>query len=241
LREGDKLNKFLVSSFDEAYFAKYGVSWFASLKEIANFDGMVILLAFDIENQKIIDVLKSNNIVVLSKKNVTDKRREVFDTISELQAHSQGMFSYFDIDGYFNDDISDLFEIKTDEYLMFASDYNMGFCYGSNFGWQMYRDYRTFEKFFQFEHSISGFVNFNKRIAQIDNIWNCLEPNRLSSDVKPKFIHYNRSIKQVTDNISDLDFSFQKKYPDLYEKWQFEFYGHPKTTMKNFLVRKKSN
>ena len=63
MREGDKLNKFLVSSFDESYFVKYGVSWFASLKEIANFDGMVILLAFDIENQKIIDVLKSNNIV----------------------------------------------------------------------------------------------------------------------------------------------------------------------------------
>ena len=233
------MNKFLISSFDEDYFARFGVSWFASLKEHANFDGVIILLAFDIKNQKIIDVLKSNGVVVITKNNIENKRREAFDTIAELQNHSEGMYAYFDIDGYFDDDISNLYEIESGDNLLVASDYNMGFCAGKNMGWRMYQDYRIFEKFFQFEHSLFDFVEFNKKIVQIDNVWNCLEPNRLSSEDKVKFVHYNHGIKKVTNDIAELDFSFQKKYPELHNKWQSIFYNQIKPSLKNFLVRKK--
>ena len=239
--KGDKLNQFLISSFDESYFYRYGVSWIASLKEISNFKGVVVLIAFDFKNQKIIDVLKSNDLLVIQKDNVVEKREEVFDIISDLQEHSEGMYAYFDIDGYFDDNIQDLYDIDASDYLLVAGDSNMGFCAGKNDAWKFYKDYRKFENFLNFNRSLADFVEYNKHIVQIDYVWNCTEPNRIPIETKAKFVHYSYSIKQTADDIAEIEFSFQKKYPEHFNKWQNIFFGQAKPLLKNFLVRKKSN
>ncbi len=238
MRKGDQLNKFLVSGFDENYFQRFGVSWFASLKEISKFDGIVVLLAFNVKNTKILEILKNNNVIVIHKENIQDKRLAIFDTISELQIHSQGKYAYFDIDGYFSDEINSLYEMETNDYLLIANAANLGFCFGDNAAWNMFKDYRLFEKFFNFEHSSVDFLSLNKKISQIDSIWNCFEPYRLPEKTKIKFVHYSAAIKQTKNKFSEIDFSFENKYPEMYQKWNEIFYGHINPTIKNFLVRK---
>ena len=238
MRRGWRLKKYLISSFDESYLAKFGVAWYASLRDIAKFDGVVMLIAFDMSGGGVaLEALRSSGAAVVGVKSESDKRLQVLDLISEMQAHSEGTYAYFDIDGYFESSIDELYERRLPG-KMHVTEGSLGFLCGDNRAWSIYRDYRKFERSCSLQASFNEFAWYNKNVVALDASWNCTESLRLPDGRKPKFFHYGRS-KNLPGKISDLPFSYERKYPESFERWSNTISGRSLHDIKNIMVQKK--
>lgn len=239
MRRRPRLKKYLVTAFDESYLAKFGVAWYASLRDVAKFDGVVMMVAFDMLGGGVpIEALKSSGAVVVGVKSQPDKRLQVLDMISELQAHGEGTYAYFDIDGYFNSSIDELYEKRLPGRLH-VTEGSLGFLCGDNSAWSMYRDYRKFERSCQLKPSFVDFAQYNKRIVALDGSWNCTDSMRLPDGLVPKFFHYGRS-KSLPQRTCDLPFSYEKKNPESFERWRKIISGHSLHDIKPVIIQRKN-
>lgn len=232
------MKKYLISSFDESYFAKYGVAWYASLRDIAKFDGTVMLVAFDMEGGGVaLNALRADGAAVVGVKSERDKRLQVLDLISEMQAHSEGTYAYFDIDGYFMSSIDELYERRLPG-KMHVTEGSLGFLCGDNRAWSVYRDYRKFERFCSLQASFNDFVWYNKSVVALDGSWNCSDSLRIPEGKKPKFFHYGRA-KSLPGRTCDMPFSYEVKHPESFARWADVISGRSSHDIKHIMVQRK--
>lgn len=234
------MNKFIFSCFTEEYFEKFGAGWIGSLRELSNFDGMVVLLSLGYKRQRVMDALKTCNITVIHEEDRVNKRQIVFDKIADLQKHSPGCFAYIDFDGYFNGDINPLFEESNDGNLHICENLSMGLVCGNNKAWEAYGDYRKFENVCGLQPSMVDFLSNNSNMSKLDSSWNCLNLD-VEHVEKSKFIHYSSGIKKIPDGVDSLNLSFCQRNQDLYAKWKSIFFENQRPQIKLKMFGKKES
>ena len=223
MRTGDKLNNFLVTSFDESYFIRFAVGWFGSLFDISNFNGTVIVINFGYNNKSIIEKLEKRGVNFIHMDNLSNKRYITYTKISELQKEHVGNYLYYDFDGYFNSDINPLLEEHEEGKFIRSKNNNDGFVYGDNDCWNRFYDFQRFERFCNLKQSNDYFLLNDSDIKFVDNKWNYTEVTRINKSTDISFMHYAGQVKRFLNTNVDYDFSFAKKYPELQAKWQKEF------------------
>jgi len=233
------LKKFIFSAFNSEYIDKYGASWIASLKEKSNFNGIVVLIALGYSCSKVVDALKLEGITVINADDEEDRRKVVFDIIANLQKHSDGVYAYWDIDGYFNGDVNEIFDMCNDGNVHIANNSSLGFVCGNNQAWNIYSQYRDFENACGLKPSMYEFITQNHSVSLVDSCWNCLAIDSASA-IMSKFYHYPRIIRNTPDGMSRFDFYFDKTNQDMHDRWRHKIFGGLKPSMKRFIVNRKN-
>lgn len=234
------MNKFIFSSFTEEYFDRFGAGWVGSLREVSKFDGMVVLVSLGYKRQRVLDILKSNDIAVLHEDDDDNRRQIVFGKIAELQKHSPGVFAYIDFDGYFNGDINPMFDESNDGNLHICENFSMGLVCGNNEAWNSYGDYRKFENVCGLMPSMVDFLSNNRKMSKLDSSWNCLDLDTEHIE-SAKFLHYSTGLKQLPDRIERSELSFEKRQPEHHAKWNGLFFENQRQHIKLKMLGKRDN
>jgi hypothetical protein len=231
------MNNYIVTGFDEAYWERWGASWLISLKEIANYNGEVIVVGFNL-SQSTKNKLLEHKVNCIQGVYSGNYRNDIFKCIAEFAKTNCGKFVYWDADVYFQENIDDIFDLIHDDFLITA---NVGFLAGSSGRWTKILDIYSMFLLAKsnddiFQCLVKHFSNF---IFKIENCWNFADiPNLKDLNKKlvikdkiQKVIHPCGSVKNVLDGRNIL---FWEREKDLYRQF-FE-----KKTSRKLVFNKKS-
>lgn len=244
MRTGDKVNRYLVTTFDENYFLNFGISWFGSLFDISKFDGVVIAIVHDFKKQEVLNLLKEkkiNIIIAPEEASIVSKRTYAYFKIAELQRQNKGLYAYYDFDGYFNGNINDVFDLYEPNKFLRTENNNDGFVCGDYQAWNDYYDFLRFEKFCQFPLSTEYFFFGDNNIKWIDNKFNFVDIARITPETEVKFIHYAGMIKKLLNTNYDYNFHFSKKHPEVCKKWTKIFNKKQSHVKRKLISKNKDN
>jgi hypothetical protein len=220
------MENYIVTGFNEESWRLWGVSWLVSIKELAKFDTKKVIivgfgLSFNTKNK-----ITDTGATLLTGDFSTDIRNGTIKVITDLAKKSSAIFAYWDVDVFFQTDISEIFEIAKND-LVVSANKSKGFLAGPSNRWSHISNILNIMCFFDdkrdfYDCLISNFKNF---IVEVDSTWNFTDIPHLK-DVDgyltyknqiQKVIHPTEEIKNVLSNRNIL---FWERYKDLYQSME---------------------
>lgn len=217
--------KTIITAFDEVYFQRFGVGWLSSLREIGKYEGSIVAVAFSFGMNGSVDKMRSMGVDIVHVKTCEDMRSRAVEIVLDMQRSNPGTYAYFDIDGHFEGDINPLFDISSDSELLVSENGNLGMVCGDEKAWDRLGEYRKFESFCGFRHSIGNFANMNRFVKVVPNKWNHINPARVSEEPDARFVHYSGQMKYYKKFDSMIDSILASKSPDMVSRWKSELLG----------------
>lgn len=238
------MRKYVVTGFDERYWQTWGASWLISLKEMAHHDpDHIVVVGWGLSQPTKTKLLEAG--VMLIPGNPTwNYRSEILRCVSELAAGEPGIYAYWDADTFFQEDISEIFDLAKDNFVV-TSNRNPGFLAGPHNQWIYLRDIQNIMSYFGDTSEVHSCVlsYFDKFVTTIDSTWNFTDAPRLKDiDGKlayegktQKVIHLSGPIKMYLTN---RDLVFWERHKDLFQKFMEKKKGSRKLVTKSVLHNK---
>lgn len=214
---------YVVTGFDENYWERWGLSWIISLKELAKFQGTILVVDFGLP-QSIKNQVKNLGAYLLPSQGEAH-RLAILEAISGFAAKYPGVYAIWDADAYFQSSIDEVFELASRQIVLTESP---GFfaCPHDQFG-RLNKIKQLAELFQDSIHNCLSY--FPNAYTKIEDAWNYTQVANLQELDCQKVIHPEGRIKAL---MTGKKIAFWERYPDLYEK-----YAAPKPHTKSRLIK----
>jgi len=232
------MKNYVVTGFDEEYWHLWGASWLVSLLELAKHDPEhIVVIGYNLSSSTKNKILNTGVMLFpgISSGNIqTDTLR----AITEFSRKEAAIFSYWDADAYFQDDISEIFNIAKDD-LIVSSNRSPGFLAGPSYQWMCVQDILNIMSFMNDKGSVHECLSthFSNFITKTDNTWNFTDiPHLKDVDGKltykgqvQKVVHPTGQIKRTLNN---RNIFFWERHKDLHQSM-----GRRKTGVRKLVTK----
>ena len=218
------------TGFDENYWHLWGTSWLASLQKVAQYQGDIFVVGFnlsEITQQKLV----AAGVNVIGSEAEKNFRQNTLLEIAKYAKDKNGVFVYWDADVYFQDSIDSIFDLAKDE-LVITINSNLGFVAGPTKEWQIFEKVNSLMKSLNDKRDlfISVLFYFDGLFSRIDDTWNFTNIGNLKDlngklvykDELQKVIHLSGFIKDCLKNKNILFQERYKEYNSLFKKRTFK-------------------
>jgi hypothetical protein len=247
------MKKYVVTYTDMPAWKSWGAYWVSSLWQFANFDGQAIVIFRDeLPSKHIIDRLAENNVIVIPALNISERRMvDLVPTLTNAipQIDEDGVYIYWGVDSYFENDINPLFDKSAD--CMVYCDFGQP-CEASLVSEnsvpsnnmiggpaRLWKVFGGFSKFFRecypdvsLHDYLANFAkHFPRFINKQDVVWNCDLPSVVKL-VDDKLYKGHDPVRvfcpTVFQSLAALKgLNFYQRHPSVVEGWQRWLYGQP--------------
>lgn len=201
---------YVVTGFDEHYWNRWGISWIASLKELAKYQGTILVVDFGLP-KPIKNELKELGAFLLPGKG-SSHRVGILNAIGEFAAKYPGVFAIWDADVYFQSNIDEIFDLANHKIL--ATEYP-GFVACSHDQFVKIGNIQKLATSFNdsFHNCLSFFPD---SYTKVDATWNYTQVANLQELDHQKVIHPEGRIKAL---MIGKKIAFWERHPDIYERY----------------------
>lgn len=214
------MKKYIATGFDNTYWTYWGASWLTSLKDLAKYEGEIIIIDYNLSSSAKAKIKDMGVNLIPSTSNKDSYRYNTIRIISELAKKENAIFAYWDADVYFQDKIDEIFDLAKSS-LVVSENLNSGFIAGPSSEWNLVRDACSVVSFFK-KSNIHEYILNSSKVKRISNTWNFVEMPQLTlvndqfvnKDIVQKVIHPCGEIKSLLPKRNIL---FWEKHKDLYE------------------------
>lgn len=214
------MEKYVFTGFSAEYWNKWGISWLASLKELAEFDGKSIVFAHDTLPATVLSKLESHGVIVVDGHAGGTGRNRTLLMAEPWIAKNPGVYIHWDGDVYFQDSLDPLFEIAATSMVSAGN----GMVGGPSDLWALFFDFHRTAQLVCPMSVIDALDQFNKYLTSfatpVDSVWNFSNLPALKWD--QKFTRNDRTVPVI--HLSEVkflpDFHFENKYPHLHARWK---------------------
>jgi lipopolysaccharide biosynthesis glycosyltransferase len=231
---------FIITAINEKYWNPWGISWIASLRELAQTKYTPIIIDFGLKTSTA-NKIKEFGITIYQGKKKSTIRNDALATIAQLNKQVCGNFVYFDADVWFQDNIDQLFD-QIDNRIIMSQNKNAGFVAGSKKSWQKYDIINSITNFTKDGEKIDCLMkHFDSDINFVNNIYNFINLPNLKDEKgtlnfqgeMPLAIHPTGSLKKLATNRNIL---FHERYPDIFSEYSLK-----RKNLPHILLNKSSN
>lgn len=203
------MKNYVFTGFDEKYWSNWGSSWVYSLREVANYEGDVIVVdcgLSDATRNKLVE----KEVAIIKSDQEGDVKKRTFVEIANYSKKNKGNFVYWDADVFFESRIEEIFKEVEDKILL-SKNKNGGFIGAPYYQWVFMNDVLNFMKLTkQKDHSakLIGCLteNFDRFVKYVSNTWNFINLNQISEnkievdEEKPIVIHPTGNLKYILEH-----------------------------------------
>lgn len=218
------MQKYAVTGFDENHWNRWGTSWLISLKELARFDGEIIVVGFGL-SASIREKIISTGAMYLPGDFTGNIREDTLRKITELSIGKPGVYAYWDADVYFQINVDEVFDLAKDKFVVSANR-NPGFLAGPHWQWQYLKDIQNMMIFVEGRPDVYACLvkNFGEFVSTVDNTWNFTDIPSLKPEGNllahkghiPHAIHPSGPMKIY---LTGRDIFFWERHKDLFQKF----------------------
>jgi hypothetical protein len=217
---------FIFTALNEKYYKLYAIPWIFSLRQIANFQGQVIIIDFGLSESSKNELSKFNVVFIGGDQQIKKHFRfHALKIIAMFAEYNQGKIAWWDIDAYFQDNIDSLFEKDNDKFYV-TKNLDFGFLYGSSNCWKSVSFVDNVISFFDEPTDKSFheyFLNFSDKVELIANEWNFIDIFSLEDidgklfykKIAPKVVHPSGYLKTFWDQHK---FSLFEKHKEIFNQ-----------------------
>lgn len=127
---------FVVTGLTESYFNPWGVSWLASLQQLAKTSATPVVMDLGLAENSV-KFLEVHGVEVFKCKPVYGYRQSIVDAMVRMAQQIPGKYLYYDADTWFQTNFDEIFDRVGDQ-VLFAEDSNSGFVAGNSEAWGYY-------------------------------------------------------------------------------------------------------
>ena len=214
---------FVITGLNEKYWQLWGVSWVASLQEIAQTKAKPIIFNLGLSHH-VVEYLKSINISVLDCQDKGDFRQSIIDSMVALSEEIKGNYLYFDADIWFQKNFDEVFDFLEDK-VLFSENHNSGVIAAHSRAFDDYRIIRTICHATKENRAIYVAEQyFPKYFGTLSNVYNCVDLANLV-DKEGVLTHKNLPVSaiHIVNVYKSLamrhNLQFSERYPELYNKY----------------------
>lgn len=224
------MEQYVVTVVDEKEWQPWGLSWIASLRDLARYKGKVLVVTDDAPPH-FLDRLRQTGVNVLVSKGGVR-------TLAEFAGKNPGLYAFWDSHVYFQEDITAVFGQTP------GCVENSSFMVAPSQVWEFLADFQNLASFL--DHPATDLMALFTKHFQV--LFNRLSPTWAFSDIvslkktRDKFLYLDEPIKavQFTDFFLPLlvekNIFFWEKHKAVYDNW-LNLYG-TKTITKKFIKAK---
>lgn len=169
------MQTYVATGFDDNLF-RYGISWIASLKELAKYDGKIIVVGFDLSNKNKDKVL-STGVRLIEEPPSDNIKRITYDHIIKIASEEDAVFAYWDAVVYFQKNITHVLQLAEKKFAACSS----GFLAGPSKYWTILKDLKNIASFLNIDCEYHAILlqHFSSLVQEVESSWNYYEPARL--------------------------------------------------------------
>ena len=165
---------YVITGFDSSYW-NWGMSWLTSLSSKHDPSHTIVIdcnLNYNIK-KKISDMGVK---LIPCEYQYNDIKSSILFTIINFSKKTSGIFAHWDADVFFQDDISDIFELSKNG-LIVSRNNNSGFISGPSSEWSELLDIQNIINFAGDKNNFCDCLieHFGQLISKVDNTWNFIE------------------------------------------------------------------
>lgn len=228
------MERYLVTGSNTVFWNSWGLSWLASLKEFANYNGKVLIVhKGDFSPNLLEKIRKHVNATAIPTPGISEKARlDVYAAVAEYSRTQPGVYVYYDLDVYFQDSLEELFAAAANN-IVLCKNKNPGMLGGSHESWQLIQNVLNLLSLTNPQANENTLVqclsdHFARFVETQDNIWNFAAIPNLkamgdklgSKSQTAKVVHPSGEIKNVIVGRSIL---FSERHPALFNHWTSVF------------------
>lgn len=216
---------FLITGLNQKYYDPYGISWIASLKELAKTTVKPVVIDLGL-NRDCQDFLRKHGAMLISKNLCGNIRNIILDSICEISKEVSGKYVYYDADCYFQQNIDNVFDLIDDK-IIFTKNKNCGFIAGNSKTWDKLKFVNNMTNVFKDDEKISCFINyFDSNIEFISNKFNCTNTDLKSKNDLLCFHDEVQSVIHPTGSLKKLFLGkkilFEERYKEIFTDYKNE-------------------
>lgn len=172
------MQTYVVTGFNNNFF-RYGISWIASLKELAKYNGNILVVGFNLSSLNK-DRILATGAQLIEETALVDFKKITFHHLSEIANKENAVFAYWDPFVYFQKDISEILRLAESNFVACAP----GFLAGPSKYWKYISDLNRIASFLgvnaEYDQILSE--HFGGFVKKIDSLWNYSEPAKLKDN-----------------------------------------------------------
>ena len=223
MQKGRKMN-YVVTGINEGYWHNWGSSWILSLRDVAKYQGKVLVVAQNLSDSTK-NKLRSKEVEIIEcEKDETNIRTSTIRKIMERAEKGDNKFVYWDADVFFQEEIDGIFDLIEDKFLV-TKNLNRGFIAARSKRWNTLEDIEKFIELAKdeivYEKMFDILVkNMEKLTNKVENTWNFVDiqeakRNELGlithREILQKAIHPTGNIKHTISGSGFLFFEKEKE------------------------------
>jgi hypothetical protein len=214
---------FIITGLNEKYWNPWGISWLASLRDLAQTQSKPVIIDFGL-SYATKEKIKSFDAIIHEGNKDSTIRNASLNTIAKLANEIDGNFVYYDADFWFQKPIDEVFDMIEDNLLM-TKNKNPGFVGGNSISWKKYGTVHNMTAVLKDHNKTECMLKFfESEISFIDNKYNFInlpdlkdnKNNLIFHDIEQLAIHPTGILKKLCQNKSLL---FSEKHKELFEKY----------------------
>ena len=225
----------VVTSFDQKYWTDWGTSWVASLKELARYEGKVLVinlgdLPFGAQTR-----LETLGFTVIPAIRRYKPPLDRFLTLAHYCRVNPGYYAYWEADAYFQAPLDGVFRteqlvavLDRTEFSPSKDKYSTGFLAGPAAAWDVFGSFLAFAAEFgnrSDQNILNAFArDFQGRVAEAEETWNYTAVTNLKwrdgfylGNELVNVVHPPSPLKY---NQEGRQFLFRERYRQLYAEWR---------------------
>jgi hypothetical protein len=223
------MEKYVVTGYTPTFWANWGLSWLASLKESGT-DAKVIIAYSGELPEAVHDALTVHEVILIPVASGAQERDVRFQTWTAIAYHASmhpGVYAFWDGDAFFQEDVSQIFELAETK-MAVCQNFNPGMVAAPGHIWNLFLDFYKAADYISpgitSVDVLGAFaLHFRKLVAVQDNTWNFTSIPTLKlgeklthRDVPVKVVHPAGHIKNLPEY---RPFMFFSRNPVVMEKW----------------------
>lgn len=216
---------FIITGLNERYWNPWGISWLASLHELAQTKAKPVIVDFGLSHISK-EKIKTFDVIVYEAKKDSTTRNSCLNTIANLAKDIDGNFVYYDADVWFQNSVDEVFD-RIEDSLLMTKNKNPGFIAGNSSSWKKYGNVHSITTALKDHNKTDCMLRFfESDITFIENRFNFVNlpdlkesgNNLVFHDVVQQAIHPTGLLKKLCNDKGVL---FAEKHKDLFEKYAY--------------------
>jgi hypothetical protein len=149
---------FVVTGLTESYFNPWGLSWLASLQQLAKTSATPVVMDLGlVENS--VKFLEGHGVEVFKCNAISNYRQSIVESMVRMAQQIPGKYIYYDADTWFQTNFDEIFD-RIGNQVLFAKDSNAGFVAGDSKAWVYYEIIKEIGAFIHDSRQLNAYHNF---------------------------------------------------------------------------------
>lgn len=149
---------FVVTGLTQSYFNPWGLSWLASLQQLAKTSATPVVMDLGLA-EKSVKFLEGHGVEVFKCKVISSHRQSIVDAMVRMAQQIPGKYLYYDADTWFQTNFDEIFDRVGDQ-ILFAENSNAGFLAGDSKAWAYYEIIREIGAFIHDSSQLNAYHAF---------------------------------------------------------------------------------